>query len=144
MSIVTEFHSRSPEETLKKGNEYGGELRPGDVVILTGPLGSGKTHFVKGICSRYGIEDQVSSPSFIIVNEYEGNSGGSYIKLNHFDLYRINSESELDEIGIAEYFNDNAICLIEWGETAAGRFPGAKKVIMNYGEHESERIIRFA
>ncbi len=141
MTTAGEIHSRSPEETLRAGKEFAGTLCPGDRVIISGPLGSGKTHFIKGICSRFEIHDQVNSPSFIIVNEYEGSMEGKIVKINHFDLYRIKSPSELDEIGLESYFTGDSITIAEWGEIAGERFPETVNVKMSYGEHESERII---
>jgi tRNA threonylcarbamoyladenosine biosynthesis protein TsaE len=133
--------SASPEETFQHGYDYADTLKPGDLVILSGPLGSGKTQFIKGICSHFGIKEPVNSPTFIIVNEYEGIMNGNLLNISHFDLYRINSPKELDEIGLESYFGNNSICLVEWGETASERFPDAKKVEMIYGENENERII---
>jgi tRNA threonylcarbamoyladenosine biosynthesis protein TsaE len=142
LTLTKEIISRSPEETFRKGNEYAGSLKPGDIVLFTGPLGSGKTQFIKGICSFFGISNQVNSPTFIIVNEYEGHTNSKYLKINHFDLYRIKSPDELDDIGVESYFSDDSICLVEWGETAEQKFPGARSVVMDYGKGEFERTIR--
>ncbi len=142
MTIAKEILSGSPEETFYCGYEFAETLEPGDLVIFTGPLGSGKTQFIKGVCSYFGIKDQVNSPTFIIVNEYEGIKSGDLLNIYHFDLYRINSPKELDEIGLESYFNIESICLVEWGETASERFPGAKKVLLDYGENENERNIK--
>lgn len=143
MSNNGDVVSVSAEETFRMGEEFGSSLVPGDKVILTGPLGSGKTCFVKGICSNFGITDQVNSPTFIIVNEYEGSRNGELVRVIHFDLYRISNASELDEIGPDSYFEDDAVILVEWGELAADRFPDAKSIIFSYGEKENERTINF-
>ena len=143
MTAGGEVVSFSEEDTFRKGEEFGASLKPGDKVILSGPLGSGKTCFVKGICSHFGISDQVSSPTFIIVNEYEGVRGGEIVRVVHFDLYRIRNTSELDEIGPESYFTEDTVVLIEWGEIAGERFPQAKTIQFSYGKNENERIINF-
>ena len=86
-------------------------LKPKDIVVLTGELGSGKTKFVEGFLSYFGLENEISSPTFTIVNEYKNND----INIYHFDVYRLADSSEFYEIGGDEYF-DTGICLIEWGE----------------------------
>ena len=142
MTIAKEILSGSPEETFHCGYDFAETLLPGDKVIFTGPLGSGKTQFIKGICSYFGIRSDVNSPTFIIVNEYEGTKDGTLLNIYHFDLYRINSPKELDEIGLEEYFGNESICLIEWGETASERFPKAKTVLFSYGDIENKRNIK--
>lgn len=107
MRIIT----RSEEETLKLGVEIGEKLMPGDVVSLNGDLGAGKTHITKGIAMGLGVEDYITSPTFIIVNEYEGR-----LPLYHFDVYRINDIGEMYEIGFEEYLYGNGVCIIEWGK----------------------------
>ena len=142
MTPAKEIFSASPEETFQCGFDYADTLEPGDIVIFTGPLGSGKTQFIKGICSHFGIKEPVNSPTFIIVNEYEGIRNGNLLNISHFDLYRINSPKELDEIGLESYFGKESICLVEWGETASEKFPDARRVMLIYGENENERVIR--
>ena len=85
-------------------------LKPKDIVVLTGELGSGKTKFVEGFLSYFGLENEISSPTFTIVNEYKNND----INIYHFDVYRLADSSEFYEIGGDEYF-DTGSCLIEWG-----------------------------
>lgn len=146
MSSAKKLISNSPEETFSFGFEYAKVLRPGDVTGLFGNLGSGKTQFVKGICNYFDIKDNVNSPTFIIVNEYTGSdrNTGSIIKINHFDLYRLNNINELIEIGPDNYMNSGSICLIEWAELADKYLKGnMKKVFFDHGESERERIIRY-
>ncbi len=133
--------SRSPQETFQRGFEFAGTLKPGDVVSFTGPLGSGKTQFIKGICSGLGAGDYVNSPTFMIVNEYEGHYKGEHLKICHFDLYRIKDSRELEEIGIEDYLSGNSICLVEWGELADGKIPFTGSVKLGYGALENERTI---
>lgn len=93
-------------------------LKPKDIVVLTGELGSGKTKFVEGFLSYFGLENEISSPTFTIVNEYKNND----INIYHFDVYRLADSSEFYEIGGDEYF-DTGICLIEWGELIEDALP---------------------
>ena len=104
--------SSSIEETIQCGKQFAKRLKPSDVVCLYGDLGAGKTHFVKGIASFFGIDSsKVYSPTFTLINEYYGS-----ISLYHFDCYRINNEQEALEIGTEEYFYGNGISVIEWPE----------------------------
>ena len=132
------MRTSSPEETRGVGKEIARLLRPGDIVALTGNLGSGKTQFVGGVCSGLGVQVHATSPTFTMINEYEAPFG----KVVHIDLYRINAPSELRELGIEEYFNDRCICLIEWAETIAALLPPARfDVSIGYGASDFERVI---
>ncbi|MBA4405895.1 tRNA (adenosine(37)-N6)-threonylcarbamoyltransferase complex ATPase subunit type 1 TsaE [bacterium] len=107
------FHKNvvSENETADIANRFSEVLLPGDIVLLNGELGSGKTFFVKSICARFGIHT-VSSPSFAIVNEYHNGK-----KIVHFDFYRIRKIEELHDIGFEDYLmNDETIVFIEWAE----------------------------
>ena len=105
-----ELISNSENETKKIAEKFARQLKKGDVVVLTGDLGSGKTKFVEGILTYFGKEDEISSPTFTIVNEYDSDE-----KIYHFDVYRLEDVDEFYAIGGEEYF-DRGICLIEWGE----------------------------
>ena len=87
------------------------ELKAGDTISLEGDLGTGKTVLTKGIASGLGIGNPITSPTFTLVNSYEGRC-----KLHHFDVYRVGGSEELLEIGWEEYFTDDAICIVEWGD----------------------------
>jgi tRNA threonylcarbamoyladenosine biosynthesis protein TsaE len=100
--------SSSEEETILTAKNFADELKSNDVIFLNGDLGSGKTFFVKHICKEFGIEN-VSSPSFTIVNEYHNKKN-----FVHFDFYRIKKVEELYDIGFHEYFNRENIVFIEW------------------------------
>ncbi len=104
------FHTviRSEEETISDARNFAKQIKKGDIILLNGDLGSGKTFFVKYICKEYGIEN-VSSPSFAIVNEYHNK-----INFVHFDFYRIKKVEELYDIGFHEYLNGENIVFIEW------------------------------
>lgn len=104
--------SSSTEDTLALGAKIAPLLKKGDVVVLSGDLGAGKTLFVSGLLNFFDMKDEVSSPTFTIVNEYDVKSD---LKLFHFDVYRLDSPNEFLAIGGDEFFY-NGICLIEWGE----------------------------
>lgn len=110
--------AKSERDTKNLAKKLATKLRPKDVVVLTGELGSGKTKFVEGFLSYYGLENEISSPTFTIVNEYNKND----INIYHFDVYRLEDSSEFYEIGGEEYL-ENGICLIEWGELIKDALP---------------------
>jgi tRNA threonylcarbamoyladenosine biosynthesis protein TsaE len=120
----------SPEETKKFGKDLAGQLEPGSVVALIGPLGSGKTVLIQGICSGLGVKKIVTSPTFVIINEYPGILRGSPIWVYHFDLYRLENVEEFIKLGYEEYFYGKGITLIEWAEKVKGFLP-QKRVEVN-------------
>lgn len=105
------FVSNNEFDTKNFAKKLASKLQPQDVIVLTGELGSGKTKFTEGFLSYFGLENEISSPTFTIVNEYKKEN----INIYHFDVYRLEDSSEFYEIGGEEYF-ENGICLIEWGE----------------------------
>jgi tRNA threonylcarbamoyladenosine biosynthesis protein TsaE len=128
----------APEETVALGRQFAQQLRPGDVVALSGNLGSGKTHFISGVCEGLGVRMHATSPTFTLINEYDAPFG----KVVHIDLYRINKAAALRDLGIGEYFNDRCICLIEWPEVMAELLPSRRfDVHIEYGASDSERLI---
>ena len=102
------FISNSENDTMKLANEFAKELTTGDVIVLSGELGSGKTKFTEGFLLFFGLEEEISSPTFTIVNEYRKNDTNIY----HFDVYRLSSIDEFYAIGGEQYFN-HGICIIE-------------------------------
>ena len=112
------FISHNENETLSFGKKLASFLKKGDTIVLTGDLGSGKTKLTEGILTYYGLEDEISSPTFTIVNEYIKND----TKIFHFDVYRLEDSSEFYAIGGEEYF-ENGICIIEWGEIIQDALP---------------------
>ena len=131
--------SLSAEETEAAGRAFAGSLRPGDVVALTGTLGSGKTRFVAGVCGGLGVRGHVTSPTFTLINEYPAELG----MVAHIDMYRINGMKEVADLGLEEYFNSRCICLIEWAEMVLGMLPpGRFHVSFAHGGAESERTIQ--
>lgn len=113
-----EFISKNEDDTKQLAKKLASKLKPKDVVVLTGELGSGKTKFTEGFLSYFGLENEISSPTFTIVNEYKKDD----INIYHFDVYRLNDSSEFYEIGGEEYF-EKGICLIEWGELIEDALP---------------------
>ena len=114
------FISNSENDTMKLANEFAKELTTGDVIVLSGELGSGKTKFTEGFLLFFGLEEEISSPTFTIVNEYRKNDTNIY----HFDVYRLSSIDEFYAIGGEQYF-DNGICIIEWGEIIKDALPSS-------------------
>lgn len=137
---MTTVRTHSGAETIALGKMFAESLSPGSVAGLTGALGSGKTQLVIGICAGLGVSAHVASPTFTLINEYAAPFG----TVVHVDLYRINSRSELAELGIEEYFNDRCVCLIEWAERMQEYLPeGAHQVTLAHGSGSDERVITF-
>lgn len=113
------FISHSPEETMALGKSMAEKAVPGDIIALTGDLGTGKTVFTKGIALGLGIDEPVSSPTFTIVSEYRSGR----IPLFHFDVYRIGDPEEMDEVGLDDYLSGGGISLIEWAELIRDMLP---------------------
>ena len=103
------METNNPEATEALGEKLGREARAGQIYCLSGDLGVGKTVFTKGFAKGLGITEHVTSPTFAIVNEYEGR-----LPLYHFDVYRIEEPEEMEEIGYEEYFYGQGVCLVEW------------------------------
>lgn len=106
-----EYISLSQEETRKLGFQLGQQAKPGDIVCLCGDLGVGKTVFTKGFALGLEISDHVTSPTFTIVNEYQGR-----LPLYHFDVYRIADPEEMDDTGYEDYFFGQGVSLVEWAD----------------------------
>jgi tRNA threonylcarbamoyladenosine biosynthesis protein TsaE len=110
--------TRGPDETLAVGRALAEALSPGDVVLLGGDLGAGKTVFTRGVARGLGIADPVVSPTFTIVREYAGR-----IPLVHVDVYRVETVRELHDLGFDEVVREDAVTVIEWGDLVASMFP---------------------
>ena len=106
-----EIISNSEKETIELGKKIAKNLKKGDIIILSGDLGSGKTKFTEGILTYFGLENEISSPTFTIVNEYNTEK----VNIYHFDVYRLSDIDEFEAIGGEEYF-EKGICIVEWGE----------------------------
>jgi tRNA threonylcarbamoyladenosine biosynthesis protein TsaE len=131
----------SPEETRQMGRELSQQLKPGSVVALTGSLGSGKTVLVQGICAGLGVEKAVTSPTYVIINEYPGRWNGAPVGVYHFDLYRLEDTEEFIRLGYEEYFYGQGITLIEWAEKVREFLPKSRFEINLKIISENEREI---
>ena len=105
-----EFYVKNIEETINIGLSIGNLLKPGDIICLTGDLGTGKTHITKGIAKGLGIKEHITSPTFTIVNEYDSGR----LKLYHFDVYRVSEPDEIYAIGFDDYIFSDGVSIIEW------------------------------
>ncbi|MGN1059743.1 MAG: tRNA (adenosine(37)-N6)-threonylcarbamoyltransferase complex ATPase subunit type 1 TsaE [Clostridia bacterium] len=132
-----QFYTRNESETRQVAAALAGQLRPGQVLCLRGELGVGKTVFAQGLCAALGIREPVSSPTFTLVNEYEGTDFSVY----HFDLYRIEEPEELYEIGFEEMVSGRAVVLMEWPERAGALLPAGRTEILLEREGEDGRRI---
>ena len=108
--------TKSCEETIKFAEEHGKTLRGGDVLLLDGDMGAGKTVFTKGIALALGISDEITSPTYAYLNDYDG-------KLYHYDCYRLSSGEDAEALGLTEYFYGNGVCVVEWSENIADVLP---------------------
>ena len=130
------FKSNSEDDTKNFAKDFASKLSTGDILVLSGDLGSGKTKFTEGFLSYFGLEDEISSPTFTIVNEYHKND----ITIYHFDVYRLEDVTEFYEIGGEEYFG-NGICIIEWGELIKDALP-KDFVHITFNKIENDENIR--
>ena len=119
-----EYLCHSPAETEALGEQLGKQLRPGAVIAYEGGLGMGKTAFTRGLARGLGCRGRVTSPTFTIVNEYEGPR-----ELIHFDMYRLGSADELFDIGWEDYVNRGSVCAVEWSENVEDAFYGDEIVV---------------
>ena len=131
-------YSNSPQETEALGEELVKTLSPGTVVAFFGDLGAGKTAFVRGMARGLGIAQRVTSPTFTIVNEYEGGA----LPLFHFDMYRLRSAEELFDIGWEDFLSRGGICAVEWSENIREALePGTVTVEILRGQGDDARVI---
>ena len=131
MKIIT----KKPIETIELGEKIGKIVPGGKVIALFGDLGAGKTTFVQGIAKGMGIIDYITSPTFTIISEFEANK-----KLCHIDLYRLDDEAQIEELGIEDYFCDkDRICVVEWAEKLGSLLPEHSIKIKIDTLSESER-----
>ena len=136
--MLEEFISKSMNDTIEFAKNFADSLFAGDIVLLKGDLGAGKTVFVKAVTEKFSNGKSVAvSPTFTIVNSYDTNP-----VIHHFDLYRINDVSELDAIGAEEYFYSDAICFVEWPERAEGYFLTKTINVEILKLNDNERLIK--
>ena len=126
------------EATLGLGRQLGGLLFPGAVVALVGPLGAGKTHFVRAVAEGLGIADSrvVSSPTFVLIQEYDAR-----LPIYHFDAYRLRNDGEFFDLGAHEYFEGKGVCLVEWADRVEACLPAEHlRVTFNVTGETSRRL----
>ena len=132
------YVTNSEEETEALGARLAAVLTPGTVVAFTGDLGAGKTAFTRGLARGLGVTDRVTSPTFTIVNEYEGGR----LPLFHFDMYRLASSEELFDIGWEDYLQRGGVCAVEWSEHVSDALEeDALSVEISRGEQDGQRVI---
>ena len=128
---------KNETDTRSFGARLAKEMQPGQVYALIGDLGAGKTTLAKAIARGLGVTETLTSPTFTIVQEYDTGR----LPLYHFDVYRVNDEDELFEIGLEDYFHKGGVCLIEWADLIEDLLPaGTVTIRLSYGEEEGERI----
>jgi tRNA threonylcarbamoyladenosine biosynthesis protein TsaE len=129
--------TRSPWETRCLAERIAALLEPGDVVLLEGDLGAGKTAFVQGVAAALGIEEPVLSPTFVIVREYEG-----ALPLVHVDVYRLQSPAQLADLGLEELLDGTRVALIEWGDRVRALLPPDRlEIVIELGASPEERLL---
>ena len=132
-----ELFSRNPDQTRRFGMRFGALIEPGDVVCFHGDLGSGKTTFIQGVSQGWGSIDPVSSPTFVLINEYRRPDG---ITLFHMDAYRINSIYEAEDLDLERFYSTGAL-LVEWAERIEEILPSERILIeMKYISEETRRM----
>jgi tRNA threonylcarbamoyladenosine biosynthesis protein TsaE len=132
--------TQSPAETGALAERVGALLRAGDVVVLAGELGTGKTVFAKGVARALGIADPVVSPTFTIVHEYEGT-----LPLVHVDVYRLDRLQELHDIGFDDLLGADAVTVVEWGDRVGALLPADRlEIRLELGARDDARVVRIA
>ena len=130
------FISKSVEETIEFAKSYAQTLKSGDVVLLDGDMGAGKTAFAKGVAQGLCIEEEVTSPTYAYMNDYDG-------RLFHYDCYRIECVEQAESLGLADYFDMGGICLIEWSQNIAPLLPKKVKRVRIEKTSEDTRTIEY-
>ncbi|MBQ9117895.1 MAG: tRNA (adenosine(37)-N6)-threonylcarbamoyltransferase complex ATPase subunit type 1 TsaE [Clostridia bacterium] len=133
---MAKFISTSREETEAFAAEYAKTLRGGDVVLLDGEMGAGKTVFCKGLAKGLGIVEEVTSTTYSYMNDYDG-------RLFHYDCYRIESVVQAENLGLADYFDMGGICVVEWSQNIAPLLPDGCKRVAIKKLSETEREIDY-
>ena len=130
-----EYLSKSVKDTLKIAESYAKTLKKGDVVLLNGEMGAGKTAFTKGLAKGLNIKDEITSPTYAYMNDYDG-------VLYQYDCYRLSSGEDAEALGLTDYFYMGGVCVIEWGENIKSVLPDTVKTVEIIKKSENERIIK--
>ena len=144
MKMTGKHITNSEAETIALGTKFAEVLKAGDLVLFYGNLGAGKTEFIKGICDYFEVEEIVTSPTFTIINQYFGNLDDEQLPIYHLDLYRLNSQKALDEIGFTDcIYSEDAIKLVEWSEKAECSLPSNRyNIRISFDDDkENERVL---
>lgn len=134
---MSKFISHNEDETKKLASTLASKLEPGDIIVLSGDLGSGKTKFTEGFLSYWGLEEEISSPTYTIVNEHKKDNTNIY----HLDVYRLEDKGEFYAIGGMEYFT-NGICVIEWGELIEDILPN-NYIKISFSKDDNDMSLRY-
>lgn len=130
------FISDSAQKTIEFAIEFAKTLKGGDVVLLNGEMGAGKTVFAKGVAKGLGIEDEILSPTYAYMNDYYG-------KLYHFDCYRLSSGGQAESLGLTDYFYADGVCLVEWAENILSVLPEKTKKVNIIKLSDGKRRIEY-
>jgi tRNA threonylcarbamoyladenosine biosynthesis protein TsaE len=137
--LSAEVISHSPEETQTLGKKLGERAQSGDLFLLVGALGSGKTCFAQGIAWGLAIKDYASSPSFVLIKEYQGR-----LPFFHLDFYRLDKIEEIIDLGLYDYLSSRpGVCVVEWAEKGLAVFPAERLLIKLSFASETERLFHF-
>ena len=128
------YLTNSELETIELGKTYAKTLNGGDVVLLDGEMGGGKTAFTKGIAKGLGITDVITSPTYAYMNDYDG-------KLYHYDCYRLTSGEDAEALGLTDYFYGTGVCVIEWSQNIKSVLPDKVKIVTIKKIDENKREI---
>lgn len=128
--------TQSAEETIAIGQRYAHRLQAGDCLVLVGDLGAGKTTFIQGLAAGLGVTASVNSPTYLIVQEYDGQ-----VPLFHVDAYRLHGTGELEDIGFDEYLNAGGIVAVEWGDRVPEALPKNSRWIVFEIAGQSRKIL---
>ncbi len=139
-SLVQTVHTRDALETERFGSALGARIRHGTLICLTGPLGAGKTVLVNGLCGGLGVEDRVTSPTFILMESIVGR-----LPILHIDLYRLEHEREVEDIGVFDMIDDRNVVIAEWGERSPSLLEAADiEIRIEPGEGSARTLLVFA
>jgi tRNA threonylcarbamoyladenosine biosynthesis protein TsaE len=130
-------YAASADDTRVAGEAFASLLRPGDIVLLSGPLGAGKTTFTQGVGRGLGVHERVTSPTFTIVRQHECVNEFGITTLHHADVYRVGSLGEVDDLALGELVEEEAVAVVEWGEIASPLF-GRDVISVSFDIEESE------
>lgn len=135
MLIIT---TDSLDQTQQLGERLGRILVPGDILCVSGPLGAGKTALAQGVARGLEVVEKVSSPTFILIQEYRGR-----LPFYHFDVYRLDGEQDFELLGFEEYFDDEGVVFVEWADRMEPALPDERLDIYIERSNENERELRF-